>query len=153
MCVKISSRTVRPIHTLSAASLQETSCGCFSINLKHLVGWSGEQNLHKCQETFTCKSPGQKQCWLFFMMTGLWSTKNLYLKENPWKHRCWKGYWSKVENRSTVVGRKTVGSFFRASGLLILLWFTVTLLVLSGEPWHAKDSHPPYSADFLVFPE
>jgi len=74
------------------------------------------------------------------------------------KTRCWKGYWCKVENRATIVRRKAVGSFFHASGLLILLWFTVTSLVLSGESWHARDSHPPYSpdlmpADFLVFPE
>jgi hypothetical protein len=91
-------------------------------------------------------------------MTRLWSMKNMYMKEDSWKHRCWKGYWRKVENRATIVGRKAVGSFFQASGLLILLWFSVTSLVLSDESWHARDSHPPYSpehmeADFLVFSE
>jgi hypothetical protein len=91
-------------------------------------------------------------------MTWLWSTKNLYLKENPWKHRCWEVYWSKVENRATTVGKKAVGSFFQAGDLFILLWFAVTSLDLSGESWHAGDSHPPYSpdlmpSDFLVFHE
>jgi hypothetical protein len=82
-------------------------------------------------------------------MIRLWSIKNLYLKEKPWKHRCWKGYWSKVESRATLVGRKAVGSFFScrwpAHSAVIHCHFTS----FSGESWHCRDSHPPYSPDLV----
>jgi hypothetical protein len=61
--VNTSSRPVRPNHTSSIASLQETNRGCFSTNLKqNLIAWSGEQNRHKSPESFTCKGSELKQC-------------------------------------------------------------------------------------------